>query len=57
MELLQSRGDFAMEVLKDVVFNPPDDVQKVEPDESDGWGGFGVASKKDKKKKRSAGLE
>jgi hypothetical protein len=46
VELLQSHGDFAIEVLKDVVFNPPDDVQKVEPDELDGWGGFGVASKK-----------
>jgi hypothetical protein len=57
IELLRSHGDFALKVLKDVVFNPLDDVQKVEPDELDGWGGFGVASKKDKKKKRNARLK
>ena len=33
--LLQSHSDFAVEVLRDVVF-PPDDVREVEPND---WGG------------------
>jgi hypothetical protein len=36
VELLQSHGDFAIEVLKDMVFNPLDDVQKVKLDKLDG---------------------
>lgn len=44
--LLQSHGDFAAEVLRDVVFNQPNDTREVEADD---WG-FGM-SKKERKKR------
>lgn len=43
--LLESHGGFAAEVLRDVLFNQPDDVSDV----ADDWG-FGMAKKKDKNK-------
>jgi hypothetical protein len=46
--LLESHGSFAAEVLRDVLFNQPDEVSDV----ADDWG-FGMAKKKDKKKNRS----
>jgi hypothetical protein len=46
VELLRSHSEFAIEVLKDVVFNQLDDVQKVEADELDSWGSFGKKGKK-----------
>jgi len=45
--LLESHGGFAAEVLRDVLFNQPDDVSEV----ADHWD-FGI-TKKDKKKNRS----
>jgi len=45
--LLQSHGDFAAEVLRDVVFNQPNDAREVEADD---WG-FGM-TKKERKKNR-----
>jgi hypothetical protein len=47
--LLQSHGDFATEVLRDVVLNRPGDVPEVEQEFE--WGTF-ATTKKDKKKNR-----
>ncbi|CZR66719.1 uncharacterized protein PAC_16620 [Phialocephala subalpina] len=48
--LLQGHGDFTMEVLRDVVFNPPDDVRLQEVELDFSWGC--VTTKKDKRKSR-----
>jgi hypothetical protein len=45
--LLQSHSDFAVEVLRDVVFNQLNDAREVEADD---WG-FGM-TKKERKKNR-----